>query len=79
MFEALTKCYTPLGESPLCLTASERRRSVGDSTGDLTPSANFCSRILVGVEQSEGRLAGVEDVELGVLDDSLGGGEKAPE
>ena len=61
------------------LTASERRRSVGDSTGDLAPSATFCSRILVGVEQSEGRLAGVEDVDLGVLGESLGGGDKAPE
>ena len=63
------------------LTASERRRSVGDSTGgDLAPSANFCSSILVGVEQSEGILAGEEDAELlGVLGVLPGGGDKAPE
>ena len=63
------------------LTASERRRSVGDSTGgDLAPSANFCSSILMGVEQSEGILAGEEDAELlGVLGVLPGGGDKAPE
>ena len=62
------------------LTASERRRSVGDSTGDLAPSATFCSRIRVGVEQSDEIEAGGEFAEPGALVfDALGGGVKAPE
>ena len=42
------------------LAASERRRSEGDSTGDLNPSSSFCSNIRVGVEHTDGIEAGEE-------------------
>ena len=55
------------------LAASERRRSEGDSTGDLNPSSSFCSNIRVGVEHTEGIEAGEEDTDDDDGREDLGG------
>ena len=58
-----------------------RRIVSGDSTGDCSPAATFCSKTFVGVEQSDGIEAGVEleDVGWDDLDGVLASSESAAE